>query len=292
MPAPLPPGRFRDAIVQRGYGILSWVFGLFSVLLLVLFVPWARVFEGNADPAIAPRAWEVVSKGQPLELWPFAFLFFGLLFLIAFYGLWRGLVSAFAPRGSSPARALVKIGDPTQVLAAFEAEARAPAFDVARPRILITRSWLLFGDSIQVNLVPLKDVLWAYGKQGKTGHVVAGLMSVAGVIDSRQRQLATRFDDPDELDLVLHVRNEDEPIRLNVKAALDDVLDHLLVHAPHMVIGHDAHLAELWKADPETFARHGRALGGVQAPRPAASADDTPYGTLFGPAMRPVQAPD
>ena len=121
---------------------------------------------------------------------------------------------------------------------------------------------------------------------------LAGLMSVAGVIDSRQRQLATRFDDPDELDLVLHVRNEDEPIRLNVKAALDDVLDHLLVHAPHMVIGHDAHLAELWKADPETFARHGRALGGVQAPRPAAPADDTPYGTLFGPATRPVQAPD
>ena len=291
MTASLPSGRFRGAVIQRGYGILSWVFGWFSFLLLLLFVPWARVFDGVDQLAIAPRAYEVLSRGEPLEMWPFAFAAIGLLILLGLYGLWRGLVSTFSPENSGPAKALAKIGDPARLLADFEAEARDPVVDVTRPRILITRSWLLFGDSIQVNLVPLGQVLWAYGKQGKTGHVVAGLFSAAGVISSRQRQLATRFDDPEEAQLVLHVRGEPDPIVLYVKGAQDEVLMHLMNHAPHMVIGHDETLAELWKSDPDTFARKGRALGGLQAPD-RTSADDTPYGTLFGGGIRQDQQQD
>lgn len=266
MASALPPGRFRDTIVQRGYGILTWVIWWFIGLGAILLVPWVRIFEGEDKPAVAVRAWEVISGGEPLEMWPFAFAIFGGLILLGLYGLWRGLVSAFAPQNSGPAKALARLGDPADVLADFEAEARTPALDNAKPRILITRSWLLFGDSILVNLVPLSEVLWAYGKQGKSGQVVAGLFSAAGVISSHQRRLATQFDNPEDAQLVLHVRGDRDPIVLDVMGAQNQVLMHLLHHAPHMVIGHDDHLASTWQADPEAFARYGRGLGGVQAP--------------------------
>lgn len=291
----LPPGRFRDAVIQRGYGILSWVFGWFSFLILLLFVPWVRVFEGVDQLAIAPRTYEVLSRGEPLEMWPFAFAAIGLLILLGLYGLWRGLVSAFSPESSGPAKALTRIGDPVRLLADFEAEARDPVVDVAKPRILITRSWLLFGDSIQVNLVPLSEVLWAYGKQGKTGHAVAGLFGAAGVISSRQRRLATQFDDPAEAQLVLHMRGDRDSIVLNVMGAQNQVLMHLLHHAPHMVIGHDETLAELWERDPAAFARKGRTLGGLQAPQAPEGAPppEGPSGrTLFGNLIRQDERQD
>lgn len=287
MAARLPHGRFRDAVIQRGYGIIAWMFAWFAVLGLILFVPWASSFDGVA---IAPRAYEVLSRGEPLEAWLLAFALFGLLILLGLYGLWRGLVSAFSPQNAGPAKALARLGDPARVLAEFEAEAPEAVIDVAKPRILITRSWLLFGSATQVNLVPLREALWAYGKQGKTGRMVMGLMSTAGVISSRQSQLATRFDDPEEAFLMLHVRGARDPIELNVKGALDEVLTHLLHHAPHMVIGHDPMLLELWRSDPDIFARKGRALGGLQAPGPT-GADDTPRRTLFGSVIREDQSP-
>ncbi len=264
MASPLPPGRFRDAMIRRGYSILTWVCWWFVGLALILFTPWARVFDGEDKPAIAPRAWQVISRGEPLEMWPFAFAIIGLLIFMGLYGLWRGLNSVLTPHKASPVGLLKPFGDPDRLIAEFEAEARTPAFDVQKPRILITRSWLMFGDSIEVHLHPLSDVLWAYGHQGKAGRVVAGLMGAAGVISSRQQQLAGQALDPDELYLVLHVRSDSEPVKLNVKSALDDVLKFLLVHAPHMVIGHDDHLNQMWKADPEAFARYGRGLGGLQ----------------------------
>lgn len=154
--------------------------------------------------------------------------------LICIANIFRAFSRFSNPQSHPTAKALMKYGEPEEVAQKIDEEYNSDdRLDIGP--VTLTRSWLIHPTTFSVNAMFLGDAAWSYKviTQHYSNGVPTGKTYAANLCDIHGQQYT---------------------VVLKNEAQCDEFVVGVLDRVPWVLVGYDAELAALWKADKTKFA--------------------------------------